>query len=108
MVKVLPPQLLQGATLRANEYGWSVAAFPDALAGAEGRGYACLGVSFNFAWMRAALVRCTGSTPTQRTAHTVNRGQTIVIVPVRRFETGFSVWLTRQISASRRRVGGYQ
>ena len=31
MVKVLPPQLLQGATLRANEYGWSVAAFPAAL-----------------------------------------------------------------------------
>jgi len=47
MVKVLPPQLLQGATLRANEYGWSVAAFPDALAGAEGRGYACLGVSIS-------------------------------------------------------------
>jgi hypothetical protein len=62
-------------------------------------------VSFNFAWMRAALVRCIGSTPTQRTAHPANPGQTIVIVPVRRFETGFSVWLTRQISGSRHRVG---
>ena len=48
MVKVLPPQLLQGATLRANEYGWSVAAFPDALAEAEGRDYACLGGQFQF------------------------------------------------------------
>jgi hypothetical protein len=48
MVKLLPPQVLQGATLRANEYGWSVAAFPDALAEAEGRGYACLGGQFQF------------------------------------------------------------
>jgi hypothetical protein len=48
MVKVLPAQVWQGATLRANEYGWSVAAFPDALAEAEGRGYACLGGQFQF------------------------------------------------------------
>ncbi|MGA7925849.1 MAG: hypothetical protein WCA20_07620, partial [Candidatus Sulfotelmatobacter sp.] len=48
MVKVLPPQVLQGATLRGNEYGWSVAVFPDALAEAEGRGYACLGGQFQF------------------------------------------------------------
>jgi hypothetical protein len=48
MVKVLPAQVSQGATLRANEYGWSVAAFPDALAEAEGRGYACLGGQFQF------------------------------------------------------------
>jgi hypothetical protein len=39
---------LQGATLRGNEYGWSVAAFPDALAEAEDRGYGCLGGQFQF------------------------------------------------------------
>jgi hypothetical protein len=48
MVNVLPPQVLQGATLRGNEYGWSVSAFPEALAEAEARGYACLGGQFQF------------------------------------------------------------
>jgi hypothetical protein len=66
------------------------------------------GRQFQFAWRTAALVRCTRSMPTQRTAHTENHGQTIVIVLVRRSETGFSVWLTRQISAQRRRAGGYK
>ena len=45
---VLPPDISQGATLRGNEYGWSISSFPDALASAEAHGYACLGGQFQF------------------------------------------------------------
>lgn len=48
MDAVLPPDISQGASLRGNEYGWSVSSFPDALARAEARGYACLGGQFQF------------------------------------------------------------
>jgi hypothetical protein len=44
----LPPDMLQGATLRGNEYGWSVSSFPIALAKAAAHGYACLGGQFQF------------------------------------------------------------
>ena len=44
----LPSDVLEGATLRGNEYGWSVASFPVALARAETHGYACLGGQFQF------------------------------------------------------------
>ena len=47
-MEVLPPDISQGATLRGNEYGWSVSAFPDALANARAHGYACLGGQFQF------------------------------------------------------------
>ena len=39
----LPPEILEGATQRGNEYGWTFAAFPDALGKAEALGYACVG-----------------------------------------------------------------
>ena len=39
---------MEGATLRGNEYGWSVASFPVALERAEAHGYACLGGQFQF------------------------------------------------------------
>jgi hypothetical protein len=42
----LPPEILEGATRRGNEYGWKLAAFPDALTKAEGLGYACVGGQF--------------------------------------------------------------
>jgi hypothetical protein len=45
---VLPPDIAEGASLRGNEYGWSVSSFPAALAKAEARGYACLGGQFQF------------------------------------------------------------
>jgi hypothetical protein len=48
MEDVLPPEISQGATLRSNEYGWSVSSFPDALATAEALGFACLGGQFQF------------------------------------------------------------
>lgn len=48
MDDVLPPDILQGATLRGKEYGWSVSSFPEALARAEAGGYACLGGQFQF------------------------------------------------------------
>jgi hypothetical protein len=48
MVDVLPHEIVHGATLRGNEYGWTVSAFPDALARAEAIGYACLGGQFQF------------------------------------------------------------
>jgi hypothetical protein len=44
----LPSAITQGATLRGNEYAWSVDSFPDALAQAEALGYACLGGQFQF------------------------------------------------------------
>ena len=44
----LPPDITQGATLRGNEYGWSVSSFPSALAKAQAGGYACLGGQFQF------------------------------------------------------------
>jgi hypothetical protein len=48
MGDVLPPDILQGATLRGNEYGWSVSSFPEALVKAEASGFACLGGQFQF------------------------------------------------------------
>lgn len=48
MDDVLPPDIALGATLRGKEYGWSTSLFPDALARAESRGYACLGGQFQF------------------------------------------------------------
>jgi hypothetical protein len=45
---VLPPDISQGSALRGNEYGWSLSSFPDALASAEARAYACLGGQFQF------------------------------------------------------------
>lgn len=47
-MEVLPPDISQGATLRGNEYGWSVSSFPRALASAQAHGYACLGGQFQF------------------------------------------------------------
>jgi hypothetical protein len=44
----LPPSITEGATLRANEYGWSVSSFPIALAKARAGWYACLGAQFQF------------------------------------------------------------
>ncbi len=48
MKDVLPPEVLQGATLRGNEYGWSVSSFPNAVANAQAHGYGCLGGQFQF------------------------------------------------------------
>lgn len=44
----LPSDLTANAMLRGKEYGWNVAAFPDALSRAEIHGYACLGGQFQF------------------------------------------------------------
>lgn len=44
----LPPDVLEGATLRGNEYGWSVSSFPHAVARAEANGYGRLGGQFQF------------------------------------------------------------
>ena len=43
-----PFDVLEGAALRGNEYGWSTTSFPVALERAEARGYACLGGQFQF------------------------------------------------------------
>lgn len=48
MSEALPQDMLQGATLRGNEHGWTISSFPIALARAEARGYACLGGQFQF------------------------------------------------------------
>ena len=48
MADVLPARITRGATLRGNEYGWTVSSFPGALASAEASGYACLGGQFQF------------------------------------------------------------
>ena len=44
----LPEELIAGATLRGNEYGWRVESFPNALRVAERLGFACLGGQFQF------------------------------------------------------------
>ena len=44
----LPPEVLVGATLRDNEYGWKLSAFPAALAAAERHELACLGGQVQF------------------------------------------------------------
>lgn len=44
----LPPEITNGATLRGNEYGWTVSAFPDAVKAAAADGYTCLGGQFQF------------------------------------------------------------
>jgi hypothetical protein len=44
----LPSEITQGATLRGNEYGWTISSFPDAIAKAQTLGYACLNGQFQF------------------------------------------------------------
>jgi hypothetical protein len=44
----LPSELVEGATLRGNEYGWSIISFPVALERGVRHGYACLGGQFQF------------------------------------------------------------
>lgn len=44
----LPPELLEGAILRDQEYAWELRAFPLALQKAPSLGYACLGGQFWF------------------------------------------------------------
>ena len=46
----LPPEIARGATVRHSEYGWSISAFPNAVAKAQSLGYACLGGTFQF-WL---------------------------------------------------------
>lgn len=44
----LPPELTEGASVRSNEYGWTLDALPSALLKAQALGYACLGGQFQF------------------------------------------------------------
>jgi hypothetical protein len=85
MDDVLPPDVLQGAALRGNEYGWSVSLFPNALARAEALGYACLGGQFQFRLDDGRGVRCIGSLPIRRNEHKGNLGKTTLIVLPLRF-----------------------
>lgn len=50
----LPPEVLLGATLRDNEYGWKLSAFPAALAAAERHELTCLGGQLQF-WVDSAV-----------------------------------------------------
>lgn len=45
---VLPPELVAGASIIGNEYGWPPDLFPDVARRAEALGYACLGGQFQF------------------------------------------------------------
>jgi hypothetical protein len=44
----LPSAITNGATLRGNEYGWTISSFPNAANAAEANGYVCLGGQFQF------------------------------------------------------------
>lgn len=44
----LPPDIATGSSLRGNEYGWKISAFPEALARAKSQGFGCLGGQFQF------------------------------------------------------------
>jgi hypothetical protein len=46
----LPPEILEGATQRGTAYGWTLAAFPEALRKAEALGYACVGGQLQGRW----------------------------------------------------------
>ena len=46
MEHTLPSEVLIGAHLRGNEYGWDLSSFPTALSRAEKLGYVCLGGQF--------------------------------------------------------------
>ncbi|MGD0759078.1 MAG: hypothetical protein ABR921_09245 [Candidatus Sulfotelmatobacter sp.] len=48
MNSLLPPAIAKGASLRGNEYGWPISAFPEALAKARSLGFACIGGQFQF------------------------------------------------------------
>jgi hypothetical protein len=48
MESTLPEEIVYGAKLDGNEYGWNLSSFPDALTNAEMRQYACLGGQFQF------------------------------------------------------------
>jgi hypothetical protein len=48
MEHTLPLEVLIGAHLRGNEYGWELSSFLPALSKAEMLGYACLGGQFQF------------------------------------------------------------
>jgi hypothetical protein len=45
---LLPADVANGASLRGNEYGWRVSAFPEAVAAAKSHVLACLGGQFQF------------------------------------------------------------
>ncbi len=55
MRDILPPEILEGATQRGTEYGWELAAFPDALAKAETLGYACVGGQIQASWADGSI-----------------------------------------------------
>jgi len=44
----LPPDVVNGASLRGNEYGWRVSDFLEALSAAKTHGLACVGGQFQF------------------------------------------------------------
>jgi len=48
MGEQLPPNVKRGASLKGNEYGWQVSAFPEALTHAKSQGFGCLGGQFQF------------------------------------------------------------
>lgn len=57
---LLLPDIARGASLRGNEYGWQIPAFPEALATASSLGFACVSAdNSNFA-PRTAPMRCIG------------------------------------------------
>jgi len=44
----LPSKIVAGASVSGNEYGWSIASFPEALRNAEALQFACIGGQFQF------------------------------------------------------------
>ena len=86
MDDVLPPDILQGATLRGK--GSTVGASPHSLKlwrGPEAGGYACLGGQFQFRLQPAPSARCTGWRQILTSGLTRNLGWIILIVRARRF-----------------------
>jgi len=45
---LLPAEIAKEASLRGNEYGWPISAFPGALTTAKSAGFACIGGQFQF------------------------------------------------------------
>jgi hypothetical protein len=89
MMGSLPTVIAIGATLRGNEYGWTIPAFPNAIAEAEARGYACLGGQFQFRLDDGSICEMYWLSVDSKDRLEVNHGKTIHAAPVRKFSKNF-------------------
>ncbi len=87
----LPPEMLVGALLRDNEYGWKLSAFPAALAAAEKYELACLGGQLQFR-VDSSVARRIGAMRIHLNARPKKVGATMLRAPAKKSETSSPNW----------------